>query len=123
MAWTTPERPARGEYEDREKVRFAIGLELEGTVARISPPRPSSFGGEVVYVDVDTTDGRKVAFGVSGWKLTDYFEPVGYQAGDGLRVVVESAETKDGKTFGRPVFSIDKATGSVPSVANDDIPF
>lgn len=122
MAWETPQRPAANEdYEDRERLKFAIGLNLEGTVVRISDRKPSTFGGEVRYVDVDTTDGRKVSFGVSDWKL-ERFEFVGYQPGDGIRVQVVGEPTKDGKrTKGEPKFSIERRNAA-PAASHEEPP-
>lgn len=111
MAWEQAPEPTKGDYEDRETLRFAIGLKLEGTVVRIGDLRPSKFGGEMRFVDVDTTDGRKVSFGLSSWKL-DRFEAVQYRAGDGIRVEVKAEQTKNGNTAGKPYFQVERRGGT-----------
>ena len=107
MAFRKPE-PKAAIDPDREKIPFKVGTAFEGTVVRISDRKPSNFGGEVRYIDVDTTDGRKIAFGVSKFKL-EMFEDLRYQPGDGIRVNVEERETTDGqRKYADPGFEIDE---------------
>jgi len=114
MAWETVTNPnaGGGDFEDRDKVKFGIGLKLEGTVVRVSDRKTSKFGGDVRYVDIDTTDGRKVTIGVSGRRLDYDFEHVGYQPGDGIRVEVTEQKTDNDVTYGRADFQINKGAGS-----------
>lgn len=108
MALTKHEQKTE-DYGDREKVKFAIGLSLEGVVTRITDRKPSQFGGEVRYVEVDTTDGRKVSFGLSDFKL-EIFEEADFREGEEFGVDVEARQNKDGsKTYGYPVFSYNGA--------------
>jgi hypothetical protein len=128
MALTKHERKSE-DYGDREKVKFAIGLSLDGIVTRITDRKPSQFGGEVRYVEVDTTDGRKVSFGLSDFKL-EIFEEADFREGEEFGVEVEPRQNKDGsKTYGYPVFAYNPADrakrGESPTIAVSDldIPF
>lgn len=124
MSWETPEiKTTAGGSEDRERIPVAIGLELEGTVVRISDRQPSRFGGEVRYVDIDTTDGRKVTVSFSGWKLVDRFEPIGYQPGDGIRLrVVKKKSEISQKTYGNLEFQINRRGGAPAPAAPASAP-
>jgi hypothetical protein len=131
MAFSKP-APKTAIDPDRERVRFATGLKFEGVIVAISDRKPSNYGGEVRYIDVDRTDGSKISFGLSKFKL-EMFEDYGYQTGDGIRVDVTETTTQDGqRTYGDPGFEIDargprndsQAATPVAAVANDsDIPF
>lgn len=126
------ERPAPRETRDpdRERVALKAGTQFEGTVVSVSGRKPSEYGGEVRYVDVDRTDGKKISFGIGGWKLEDVFEPIGYQAGDGIRleIVTRQPAKPGGKTYSYPEFEIDRrGARTVPAASaapvDDNPPF
>lgn len=107
--------PSTGaDYDDREKLNITIGSSVEGTVVRISQARPSQFGGEYRFVDLDLVDGRQASFGASKI-LLERIESLRPVPGDRLRITVGEATSKGGRKYALPEVYIARADGEAAS--------
>lgn len=98
------------EQEDREFISVKIGVRFEGTFVRMSARKPSRYGGELRYVAVDLTDGRKVMITASKI-LLERLEAAGLVEGDQIRVSVEAAESKAGNEYALPRLYVNRRGG------------
>lgn len=127
MAFEEVQGNAGGE-DDREFVSAKIGAEFEGVFRGMSRRLPSKFGGEYRIVSVDLVDGRKVAI-PAGKILLERIEGAGLAEGDGVKIVVESAESKAGRTYALPRLFVDREGGTAAPanatapVEDDGVPF
>ncbi|MBX6360078.1 MAG: hypothetical protein IRZ03_08365 [Acidobacterium ailaaui] len=119
MAFT--EYKGNGNFGEREFVSAKIGVTLEGTFRGMSPRMPSQFGGEYRIVNLDLTDGREVAVPASKI-LMERLEGAGLADGDAVKIVVESAKSKAGRTYANPRLFIDKAATPAPEPAQASRP-
>lgn len=110
MAFEEVAGSGNGEFEEREFVSAKIGVTLEGVFQRLSPRIPSKwYDGEYRIIDVDLTDGRKVAI-PAGKILLERVESAGLAAGDRIKIEVGSATAKkSGREYALPRVYVDRA--------------
>ncbi|MGV9364484.1 hypothetical protein [Amycolatopsis sp. NPDC003731] len=121
MGWDEVEGNGGGDYEERERLSTKIGAEFEGTVVRVGNLREGDYG-PVRWVDIDTPDGTKANF-PAGKILLERIEAAGLNPGDRIKVVIESAKTKDGKhTYALPRVFVDRGAGESKPAAKKAAP-
>lgn len=121
MGWNEVEGNGGGEYEERERLSTKIGAEFEGTVRRVGPKRLGDYG-DVRWVDIDTSEGVEACF-PAGKILLERIESAGLNPGDRIKVVIESAKTKDGKhTYALPRLFVDHGAGESKPAAKKAAP-
>ena len=115
-----------GDGAEREAVSAKIGVTLEGVFRGMSDRMPSQYGGEFRIVELDLVDGREVVTFASKI-LLERIEAAGLADGDKVKIVVESATTKDGKRqYALPRLFVDRVSPTkaapAPAVRADDEP-
>lgn len=108
-----------GNFEEREFVSAKIGITFEGTFVDLGRTTEGQYG-EYRVLAFDSTDGRKMACRASKI-LLERLESAGLNPGDKLKVVVESATSKAGRTYALPRLFVSRGAGqpaaSKPAVA------
>ncbi|WP_190822034.1 hypothetical protein [Saccharopolyspora pogona] len=114
-----------GNNENREFVSAKIGATFEGVFQGMSRRLPSQFGGEFRVVSLDLVDGRKVALS-AGKILLERLEDADLEQGDRVKIVVESAQSKQGRKYALPRVYVDRSGSQVATsrpAADDEPPF
>lgn len=115
MAWETVEGNGGGDYEDRERLSVKIGSKFEGTIVRVGNQRTGQYG-EMRWVDIDTTDGRKCNFPASGI-LLDRVNEANLLPGDAIRLefVSQAPKNPKGNPYNKPILQVNRGGGEAPA--------
>lgn len=107
---------------DREFKSAKIGTEFEGTFVSASKRIGGQYG-EYRVLNLDLRNGEKIAIRASKI-LLEKLEAARPNAGDGLKIVVESAQSKGGRTYALPRVYVDRrgGAGPVPPAAEKPAP-
>ncbi|MDA3643820.1 hypothetical protein LZ318_11725 [Saccharopolyspora indica] len=97
-----------GSFEQREFVSAKIGTEFEGAFVDLGRLTEGQYG-QYRVLAFDTEDGRKMACRASKI-LLERLEQAGLNPGDKLKVTVESATSKQGRTYALPRLFVSRSS-------------
>lgn len=120
-----------GNFVEREFVSAKIGVTFEGTFVELGRLTEGQYG-EYRVLAFDTADGRNMACRASKI-LLERVEAAGLNPGDQIKVQVDSAQSKAGRTYALPRLFVSRSSDqagvvttpqrSAPKpVADDDEP-